>query len=108
MSTKQIKVYADVPKELIELINRIKYENFSIQEGRSKLSALKQFVDNSKILPLRNSAKSYPMKTVVVKSIVPDEAVELLNQYEYSKVSTFMMVTAKAVASNYLKKQNLI
>lgn len=107
MTTKTIPVYSDVPNELLDLMNMIKYEKFTPEAGEKKLNDLIAYVDATKVLPLR-AGTGYPMKNFVFRSTVPDKAIRLLSRYDFTKLNALTIGIAKAAAKKYLQKNGLL
>lgn len=108
---KKVEIFSDVPNELIELMNQIKYSNLTPEQAKTKLKELENFVQTNtavkQFVTVRTAGK-YVQKTVVFNDNVPDDAINLLRRYNFSSIPKIMMPMVKTAVRTQLKKINLL
>ncbi|MBU3742573.1 MAG: hypothetical protein FGM24_09865 [Candidatus Kapabacteria bacterium] len=103
----QATFFTDVPKKLIDLLPRIRFAALTPREAQQALSDLEAYVSTvSVIKPRRDmSAKT---KTVTLPDTVPVQAIEVINRYDYSRVSTVMIAMAMPIIEGQLRSRGLL
>lgn len=106
--TKNATIYSDVPQLLVDLMNEIRFDKLSPQEGQQALQKLDDLLSKRKEITIRGVKSPTSTKTVAFKGSVPDEAINYVNRFDYTKVSTWMMKMAMPMIRTHLKKMGLL
>lgn len=104
-------LFSDVPDALIELMNEIKYNSLTPEQGKQKLQQLEQYIQTDtkvkQFVKIR-TAGNYGQKNVTFNDSVPNEAIQLLRKYNFSAIPKIVMPLVKSKVRAELKKLNLL
>jgi len=101
----QVNFYDDVPKALIDIVRKIKYNVISPAQGLAFLQQLEAMAATYNI-PGRTRASSYA--THDVPDNVPMEAINAINGRDWSGVSKMAIMGAKPFITQKLKSMGLL
>jgi hypothetical protein len=103
---KTVHFFTDVPKALIKLVSDIRFEKMSPDEGRKALSDLDALVMQH--TPIQRRTQPGAAQAWTVADTVPQEVVDFINGYDYSRVSSLQIAAFTPVAKTFLKSKGLI
>lgn len=103
----QATFYADVPKKLIDLLPRIRFSVLSPTDAMRALAELEAYVGNIKVVR-RRAPGTYKTRVVTLPDTVPAEAVEAINRWDFSRVSTVMITMAMPMVEADLRRRGLL
>lgn len=101
----QVNFYDDVPKALIDIVGKIKYNVISPEQGRAFLQQLEAMAVTYSI-PARTRKNSYT--THDVPDNVPIDAINAINGRDWSGVSKMAIMGAKPFITQKLKSMGLL
>lgn len=101
------RVYADVPDTLIELLRRIKYEALNPDEQRAALQELERYLCRVSQVRPRSASSPQDMKTCDLSG-VPRIVTDMLNRYDYTRVTAALVAIALPIAEAALRAKKLL
>lgn len=103
---KTVYFFSDVPKQLIKLVSEIRFDRVAPEQGRLHLQELDQLVITK--TPITRRTTAGPAKEWTVPDGVPQEVVDFINGYDYSKIGAMQITMFTPIARTFLKGKGLI
>lgn len=103
-------LYSDVPKELVNgLLNQIDFRQIPPTQSSALLAELNAFA--SKLVQdghlQRRTNKNVPAGEFTLYASVPQEAADVLNQFEYPKLNMVKKLEMQRRALKYLRERGI-
>lgn len=106
--TKLVQFHTDVPDELIALLAEIRYSAVSHSDGLAALVQLEKFISTVKVIIQRKIVGVATVKAVALPAEIPQEAIDLVNRYDFTRIKKWQIKMALPTIRTELKKRGLL